>query len=143
MRIANSTNVAGYARRFAHGHRSLFGLASDEQWYGIHTYKPNGERDRVPEDMTINFSESGHPVFHGSSAFERGALKRKVKKQNCLYILVVTKIQPKWFFAQSFPSISSVSTEQKWICAPNWLGKSLDVQKVHGNLLLRTIRRPW
>ena len=27
--------------------------------------------------------------------------------------------------------------------ATSWLGESLDVQKVQGNLLLRTIRRPW
>ena len=30
-----------------------------------------------PEDMMINFSESGHPVFRGSSAFERGSLRSK------------------------------------------------------------------
>ena len=29
--------------------------------------------------MTINFSESGHPVFHGSSALERGALQSNGK----------------------------------------------------------------
>ena len=31
------------------------------------------------EDMMLNFSESGHPVFHGSSALERGDLKSKGK----------------------------------------------------------------
>ena len=45
--------------------------------YGTHTYKPNGEWDHVAEDMMINFSESGHPVFRGSSAFERGSLRSK------------------------------------------------------------------
>ena len=44
-----------------------------------YTYKPNGECDRVAEDMVINFSESGHPVFRGSSAFERGSLRSKEK----------------------------------------------------------------
>ena len=44
----------------------------------------------------INFSESGHPVFRGSSALERGNLKSK-GKENCLYISVVTTKQPKWF----------------------------------------------
>ena len=33
--------------------------------------------DHVAEDMMINFSESGHPVFRGTSAWERGALKNK------------------------------------------------------------------
>ena len=32
-------------------------------------YKPNGKWDRVAEDMMLNFSESGHPVFRGSIAF--------------------------------------------------------------------------
>ena len=30
------------------------------------------KRDRVAEDMMLNFSETGHPVFRGSSAVERG-----------------------------------------------------------------------
>ena len=33
--------------------------------------------DRVAEDMMLNFSESGHPVFRGSSALERGSLRSK------------------------------------------------------------------
>ena len=41
------------------------------RWYGTHTYTPNGEWDRVAEDMMLNFCESGHPVFRGSSALER------------------------------------------------------------------------
>ena len=47
-----------------------------------------------------NFSESGHHLFRGSSALERGNL------ENCLYISVVTTAQPNWFFAQSFPSVA-------------------------------------
>ena len=38
---------------------------------------PNGEWDRVAEDMMINFSQSGQPVFRESSALERGELKSK------------------------------------------------------------------
>ena len=72
--IANSKTVAG---RFAHGHWSFLGLGSEKKWYGTHTYKPNGERHHVAEDSMINFSESGHPVFRGSSAFERGSLRSK------------------------------------------------------------------
>ena len=69
--------VAGYARRFAYGHWSFLGPGSEKWRYGTHTYKPNGKWDRVAEDMMLNFSESGHPVFRGSSAFERGALRSK------------------------------------------------------------------
>ena len=46
-----------------------------------HTYKPNGKWDRVAEDMMLNFSESGHPVFRRSSALERGDLKSKGQGQ--------------------------------------------------------------
>ena len=39
-----------------------------KKWYGSNTYKPNGEWDAVAEHMLLNFSESGHPVFRGTSA---------------------------------------------------------------------------
>ena len=78
--IASSKIVANYARRFAHRRRSCLGPGSEKKWYGPPTYKPNGEWDHVAEDMTINFIESGHPVFRGSSALERGDLKSKGKR---------------------------------------------------------------
>ena len=82
---ANSQTVAGYARRFAHGHWSFLGPGSEKKWYGSHTYKPN-EWHHVAEDMMINFSESGHAVFRGSSAFERGSLRSK-KRWEIVYTL--------------------------------------------------------
>ena len=51
------------------------------------------------------------------------------KVENCLYTSVVIQIQSKWFFARSFPSISSVSTEQLRICVTNWPRGFLIVQK--------------
>ena len=33
----------------------------------------------------INFCESGHPVFRGSSAFERGDLKSKGKEKSSVH----------------------------------------------------------
>ena len=39
------------------------------------TQKPSGEWDDVAEQMILNVSESGHPVFRGTSARERGTLK--------------------------------------------------------------------
>ena len=71
--------VADYARKFAQGHWWFLGPGSEETWYGIHVYKPDGEWDDVADIMMINFSESGHPVFRGSSAFERGDFKSKGK----------------------------------------------------------------
>ena len=79
---ANSVNVAEYARRFAPGHRSFLGPRSETKWYGTHTCKPNGEWDNVAEIMMINFCESGHPVFRGSSALE---LKSKGKGKSSVH----------------------------------------------------------
>ena len=69
LRIANSKIVADYATRFARGHWSFLGPGSEKRWYRTHTYKPNGEWDRVAEDLMLNYSESD-PVFRGSSALE-------------------------------------------------------------------------
>ena len=56
--------------------------------------------------MKVDIPYSADPVLWNEELCEAK------DKENCLYISVVTKIQPKWFFAQSFPSIGSVSPEQ-------------------------------
>ena len=73
--------VADYTRKFTQGHWSFLGPGSEKKWYGTHENRPNGECDDVADIMMINFSESGHPVFRGSGAFERGDLKSKGKGQ--------------------------------------------------------------
>ena len=78
--VANSLIDADYARKFAQGHWSFLGPGSEKRWCGTHVYKPNGDWDDVAFLM-INFSESGHPVCRGSSAFERGDLKSKGKRK--------------------------------------------------------------
>ena len=89
----------------------VVGPEPKKKWYGTQKYTPNGKWDRVAEDMMLNISESGHPVIRESSALERGALKSKGEGK-LFHISVVTTIQLKWFIAQSFPTTSSVSTEQ-------------------------------
>ena len=42
--------------------------------------------DNVAEIMMINFCESGHPVFRGSSASERGDLKSKEKGKSSTHL---------------------------------------------------------
>ena len=79
--IANALKNTEYARRSTRGHWSFLGPGSEKNWYGTHTYNPNGKRYRVAEDMVLNFSESGHPVFRGSSALERGDLKSKKERE--------------------------------------------------------------
>ena len=41
----------------------FFGPGSEKKWYGTHTYKPNGEWDRVAGYMMINFSEKRTPPY--------------------------------------------------------------------------------
>ena len=53
--IMNSTMVQDDARKFPHGHRSFLGPGPEQKWYGTNTYKPDGQWDRVAEDMLINF----------------------------------------------------------------------------------------
>ena len=70
-----------YARTFPHGHWSFLGPGSEKKKCGTVTYKPNGKWDKDTELMMMNFSESGHPVFRGTSAVERGTLKGKGGKK--------------------------------------------------------------
>ena len=55
------------------------GLDQKRSDSGTHVHKTDGEWDEIAEIMLLNFSESGHPVFRGSSAFERAELKSKGK----------------------------------------------------------------
>ena len=65
--------------------------------------------------MTVKFGESGHPVFRASSPLSRGTLKSKrVGKLSILFCADGDTIET--FFAESFLSISSVSTEQLQNC---------------------------
>ena len=53
---------------------------TEKKWYGSHTDKPDGSWDRIAE----NFSESGHPIFRASSAFEKGELRSKRREARSL-----------------------------------------------------------
>ena len=73
----NSQTVANYARRFPRGHWSFLGPGSEEKWCGTYTDKPDGSWNLTAENMMANFSESGHPIFRASSAFESGEIRSK------------------------------------------------------------------
>ena len=68
--------------------------------------KPNGERNRVAEIMTVNFAESGHPIFQATSPLGRGELKSKSGGKKTIHYNGSEDN-----FAQLFLSISPVSTE--------------------------------
>ena len=63
--------VSLYAKRFSPGQWSFFGPGSEKNWDSTHEYKPQGEWDRVAEQMMITFVESRHPVFR--SIIQRSA----------------------------------------------------------------------
>ena len=68
--------VSIYARRFSPRKWSFLGPGSEKKWYFIHEHKPQGEWDRVAEQM-IKGAESGHTVFRATSPLSRGTLKSK------------------------------------------------------------------
>ena len=57
------------------GHSSETG--SEKKWYSTYDSKPQGEWNTVAEQMMMEFSESGHPVFRATSLLSRGTLKSK------------------------------------------------------------------
>ena len=69
--------VSLHAKRFSPAKWSFLGPGSEKKFYSTHEYKPQGEWDRVAEQMMIKFAESGHPVFRATSALSRGMLKSK------------------------------------------------------------------
>ena len=73
----NPQTVVNYARKFHRGHWSFQEPGSEKKWYGPHTGRPDGSWDKIAERMMMNFSESSHPIFRASSAFERGELRSK------------------------------------------------------------------
>ena len=50
---------------------------SEKKWYGTYSDKPDGILDETAEKMMIEFSETAHPIFRASSAFEGAELRCK------------------------------------------------------------------
>ena len=73
----NSKTIQKYARRFPRGHLSFLGPGSEKKWYGTHDHKPDGSWDRTAQKMLLNFAETMHPIFRGTSALERVDLRSK------------------------------------------------------------------
>ena len=73
----NSKTIQKYARRFPRGHLSFLGSGSEKKWYGTYDHKPDGSWDRTAEKMLLNFAETKHPIFRGTSALERVDLRSK------------------------------------------------------------------
>ena len=80
--VANSMNVATYAKRFPFGCWSYLGPGCEKKWCGTHVNKPNGEWSRVAEIMIINFAESRHPSPFGKRRIERKRGGKKTIRYN-------------------------------------------------------------
>ena len=103
----NSQTVAEYARKFPRGHWSLLEPGSEKKWCGSYTDKPDGSWDQIAENVMTNFSDSGHPIFRASSAFEQ-----QKSMARSLFTSTVALKPSSCFSARWFLRISSVSTEQ-------------------------------
>ena len=81
--------------------RSLvfLGPGSEKKWYGTHSGKPDGSWDKIAEQMLMNFTETGHPIFRASSAFERGELRSKGHGEKSLFTSTVAKKTSSYFSA--------------------------------------------
>ena len=69
--------VSLYAKRFGAGQWSFLGPGSEKKWYSISGDSPQGEWDRIAEQMMLTFAESTHPVFRSTSPLSRGAQKQR------------------------------------------------------------------
>ena len=66
-----------YARRFGAGQWSFLGPGSEKKWYCISEDSPQGVWDNIAERMSVEFAESGCPIFRATTPLSRGQLKSK------------------------------------------------------------------
>ena len=129
-KLTHQLSLSLFAKRFPTGRWSFLGLGSETKWYSANKERPGGKWDRVADLMMIKCGESGHPVSEQQvRSLEEHSKAKEV--ENYLYTSVPMAIRLKVFFAQSFLSISSVSTEQSQICVKN----TVAVRQEQGDLL--------
>ena len=75
--VSKSEKVRDFAKICPLGHWSFLGSTEEENWYGTHNYKLEGQRDTTADVMAANFKDSGHPVFRAFQCVGLGILKRK------------------------------------------------------------------
>ena len=80
-------NLSTYAEYADIDSRAVIGLSwgLDQKWYETNTDKPDRSSDRMAEEMILNFSDSSHPIFRASSAFERGEVRSKGGRKKSLH----------------------------------------------------------
>ena len=69
--------VSLYAKRFGAGQWAFLGPGSEKKWYSTSEDSPQGEWNRIAEQMMLTFAESKHPVFRSTSPPSGEVLKSK------------------------------------------------------------------
>ena len=64
-------------KRFQRGHWSSWAQETKTSGMGRTPTKPEGKWNTTAENMVEDFKETGHPIFRGISALNRGVLKRR------------------------------------------------------------------
>ena len=72
LSVRNAQHVSLFAKIFGAGQWSFFGLGSEKKWYSTGEDSPQGEWDRIAEQMMLTFAESKHSVFRSTSPLSRG-----------------------------------------------------------------------
>ena len=62
----NSKTIADYARIFPRGDWFFLEPGSEKIVRRTYSDKPDGSWDKIAEQVMLNFSESGHPIFRAS-----------------------------------------------------------------------------
>ena len=76
--LRDADYVKTFAKKFGIGQWSFIGPGSEKKWYPSEN-NPQGEWDRIAEDMLLEFAKSGHPIFRATTPLSRGKLKSKGK----------------------------------------------------------------
>ena len=108
--LADAGVVKVLARRFGVGHWSFIGPGSEKKCYSAEN-SPQGAWANIAEEMSLEFAESGHPTFRGTTPLSRGQLKSKGHGKLSIHF-AADELTIETIFRSIILSISSVLTEQ-------------------------------
>ena len=75
--LAHAKVVSLYARKFGTGQWSFSGPGSEKRWYSLKEDSPQGIWNNIAAKMSLEFAESGCPIFRATTPLFRGKLKSK------------------------------------------------------------------
>ena len=75
--LANARVVKLLAKRFGIGQWSFIGPGSEKKWYSMEENSPQGIWGHIADEMLLEFTDSGHPIFRATTPLSRCNLKSK------------------------------------------------------------------